>query len=318
MSITIAGNVGWTAVPNALGRSRLPHTTLHLLMNLLTHADNFVATYRVISDQTGMSSRTISNALKNLQLLELVTVKKVPGMNGRFDGNEYTFHADRLFQITPEFVDEKLRGATAVPADPELDRRCNSDSGTAVETKAAPLSELKRIEEQVENHERMTNLPPNPPAGGSASGDARGDARDARDGRSAEDEFAEWYASYPRKRARGDAAKAFKTARKKATLAQLLDGVQRSIAQWDAEGRDATKLPYPATWLRAESWADQDDQWVSSQPQLRSGAQNTLDDWLGTSSTNNDAPALAEGMQNDGHDFAGGEVIDHYEVNPTW
>lgn len=166
MSITIAGNVGWTAVPNALGRSRLPHTTLHLLMNLLTHSDNFVASYRIITEQTGMSSRTISNALKNLQLLELVTVKKMPGMNGRFDSNEYTFHADRLFQITPEFVDEKLRGSTAVPAESERDHRCTSDSGTAVPTTAAPLSEVKRIEEQEENHERMTNLPPQPPSGG--------------------------------------------------------------------------------------------------------------------------------------------------------
>lgn len=71
----------------------------------------------------------------------------------------------------------------------------------------------------------------------------------------AEREFAEWYASYPRKRAKGAALKAFKAARKKASLQELMDAVEAQREALTAKGQDF--VPYPATWLNGERWADE-------------------------------------------------------------
>lgn len=75
---------------------------------------------------------------------------------------------------------------------------------------------------------------------------------EAEDGPAA-GEFERWYASYPHKVGRADAAKAFKAARKIASLDDLLDGVQRYI---EIKRPDA---PYcnPGTWLRQHRWLDQ-------------------------------------------------------------
>ena len=83
------------------------------------------------------------------------------------------------------------------------------------------------------------------------------------------DEFDTWWQQVPRKKAKADARKAFKAARKKATMQQLVDGLEASMRQWQAEGREVTKIPYPATWLRAESWLDEHDQWQAPQQQQR-------------------------------------------------
>lgn len=151
MGISIRGRSGWGAFPYTVGRSRLPHPTFHLLFNLLTHAEGFNATYSIITEQTGMSSKTIAAALDNLKKLDLITVGKKKGANGRFDSNQYTFHADRLWQITPEFVDERLRGKKpAVEGKEGESNRFTRESRTAVEGKAGPLYEGKTKEDHLE------------------------------------------------------------------------------------------------------------------------------------------------------------------------
>ncbi len=67
------------------------------------------------------------------------------------------------------------------------------------------------------------------------------------------DDFAFWYAEYPHKVGRADAAKAYKAARKLASLDDLIAGLRRYIA---TKRPDA---PYcnPGTWLRQQRWLDQ-------------------------------------------------------------
>ena len=278
MGINIQGRVGWGAFPHTIGRSRLPHPTFHLLFNLLTHAEGFNATYSVITDQTGMSSKTIAAALNNLKKLDLVTVIKKKGKNGRFDSNQYTFHADRLWQITPEFVDERLRGKAAVGRKDGDADRCTRESGAALQGEAAPLYEGKTKKHQgersVENDQ--SPLAPQGADGASAAGDAI----------AAEplDPFDEWWEHVPRKKAKGDARKAFKTALKKTDLPTLIAGIEKSKRQWQTEGRAVSKIPYPATWLRSESWEDEQDTWQETSPQSGLAA------W-GAPSTQQQAPA---------------------------
>ena len=81
------------------------------------------------------------------------------------------------------------------------------------------------------------------------------------------DEFAEWYADYPRKRSRKQAEKAFAKARKEgATVQELTDGLAKAKRSWQLEGRDSTKIPYPASWLNAEGWADEETTPQQTQP----------------------------------------------------
>lgn len=70
-------------------------------------------------------------------------------------------------------------------------------------------------------------------------------------------DFEEWYATYPRKRGKGQALKAYRAARKKTDHATLLDAITRQAGALLAKGADF--CPYPATWLNGERWADQPD-----------------------------------------------------------
>lgn len=124
-------------------------------------------------------------------------------------------------------------------------------------------------------------------------------------------EFDQWWKVVPRKKAKGDARNAFKAARKIASLDELIDGMTRSIRRWEAEGRDASKIPYPATWLRAESWDDEDDHWVTRDRSQQNN--NSLDAWLGTQSARDDQRAL--NFPSDAP--FGNDIIEHDEgVNP--
>lgn len=67
-------------------------------------------------------------------------------------------------------------------------------------------------------------------------------------------EFSEFYAAYPRKVGKGQARRAYGTARKKTDHASIMAGVRRYV-------NDPTRKPeftkHPSTWLNAECWADE-------------------------------------------------------------
>jgi hypothetical protein len=75
-----------------------------------------------------------------------------------------------------------------------------------------------------------------------------------KDIRSIDDEFSEWWSLYPRKQAKLDALKAFKTARKTVDLETLLTGL-RAYLLLNA-GREKQFLKLPAGWLRDGRWLD--------------------------------------------------------------
>ncbi|MBK4183191.1 helix-turn-helix domain-containing protein [Corynebacterium macginleyi] len=83
-----------------------------------------------------------------------------------------------------------------------------------------------------------------------------------------ESEFLDWYKDYPRKTGKGAARKAFLKARKAGVeVDSLKDGLERSKRSWAVENRPKDKLPYPATWLNAESWDDEETRPQDIQPQ---------------------------------------------------
>jgi hypothetical protein len=70
-------------------------------------------------------------------------------------------------------------------------------------------------------------------------------------------DFEAWWVLYPRKVAKTAAAKAWKTARGRATFDQLHDGLRRSVATWHTEGRAPDKIPHASTWLNGCRWEDE-------------------------------------------------------------
>ena len=79
------------------------------------------------------------------------------------------------------------------------------------------------------------------------------------------DAFAEFYAAYPKQKARPRALKAYRCALKKkgVTPAVLLAGAHRAVAAYRQDvarrGEDEAKrfFPQPSAWLNDESWNDE-------------------------------------------------------------
>lgn len=69
-------------------------------------------------------------------------------------------------------------------------------------------------------------------------------------------DFEDWYQLWPRKKSKGDALKAFKAAKKKISVDELMERTRLITGAWQAQGKESQFIPYPATWLRADGWED--------------------------------------------------------------
>jgi hypothetical protein len=87
----------------------------------------------------------------------------------------------------------------------------------------------------------------------------------------ASDDFEAFWASYPRKRAKLDARKAWKGL-SKALRAEAMHALPRHQAHWRAHKTDLVHVPYPATWLRGHQWEDELEP-VAAQPAQTAGVE---------------------------------------------
>ena len=72
--------------------------------------------------------------------------------------------------------------------------------------------------------------------------------------------FDDWYHLYPKKKARAAAAKAWMKATKSAPAETIVAGLVAQLPALAAELADPARaryVPYPASWLNAERWADE-------------------------------------------------------------
>lgn len=68
------------------------------------------------------------------------------------------------------------------------------------------------------------------------------------------DDFEEFWTTYPRRESKKDAHTAFKAAKKRAPLEQIMQGAERYR---DDPNREQQFTKLPATWLRADGWEDE-------------------------------------------------------------
>lgn len=65
------------------------------------------------------------------------------------------------------------------------------------------------------------------------------------------------FAGYPRREGKGQARRAYRTARKLVDADTIMEGVAASAADWRSSGRSMDKIPHAATWLNGERWTDE-------------------------------------------------------------
>ena len=70
-------------------------------------------------------------------------------------------------------------------------------------------------------------------------------------------DFLEWYEMYPRKKAKGDALKAYRAARKEIGHSELMEKTRKFVRYVEQSQQEQKYVPYPATWLRASRWEDE-------------------------------------------------------------
>lgn len=69
--------------------------------------------------------------------------------------------------------------------------------------------------------------------------------------------FSEWWEMYPRKTAKRAAEKAYRAALKRGSREVILEGLQSQLAALKA--KETKFIPYPATWLNEDRWADEEE-----------------------------------------------------------
>ncbi|MGI9506310.1 MAG: hypothetical protein ACR2RE_24985 [Geminicoccaceae bacterium] len=72
-----------------------------------------------------------------------------------------------------------------------------------------------------------------------------------------QDRFSEWWKCYPRKKGKGQAERAYRSALKKISHDELVEKTKSFAA--GLNGSDPQYTPYPATWLNGERWSDDVD-----------------------------------------------------------
>lgn len=70
--------------------------------------------------------------------------------------------------------------------------------------------------------------------------------------------FREFYAAYPRKVGPQKAAEKYRAALKRASHAEIMDGLRRAKLAWERKATPAEYIPHPATWLHGGRWEDDD------------------------------------------------------------
>jgi hypothetical protein len=149
---------------------------------------------------------------------------------------ESSREADRVRKTEARRAAAEKRAAKASAAESDQVSGRTPD-GLSPESAQSPLAEEKRSEEK--RSEENNQL-----------------ARPAAERVPASD-FAEWWASYPRKVGKSKAERSYTAARKRGvTREQLEHGLAASMDQWRRERRPPDKIPHPTTWLNEGRWED--------------------------------------------------------------
>lgn len=215
------------------------------------HGGSIYPSVKRVAADTGLTTRAVREAYRLLEgcgVLELVA-KEDPT---RHQPRKYQINLDRLYELSagrapptgnaddlttpPPECSSPIPGTTfppprnVVPPSPER--------GSSPPRNHVPPN---RYKEPLDNREKTLSLD---------LGDEPPSIEPAVDAL-----FAEWWEAVPLKKAKGAAQRAYRTALKLASPAELLAGIRRYAAE--VAGREQRYIAHPASWLNAQRWLDE-------------------------------------------------------------
>lgn len=123
----------------------------------------------------------------------------------------------------------------------------------------------------------------------------------------------EFWPAYPRKAGKGQALKAYRTARKRAGLDAIISGVRRYAAE--RVGQDQQYTRHAATWLNGVGWEDEpapSARPMGQAPPRQRTMNDAIDDFI---RSNTNGPADSTTIEHDERDYAPNV---HLIAAPSW
>ena len=184
-----------------------------------------------IGGRLGVTRQAVQRQMRRLESLGYVNTEKRDRQNGSGTTNQYFI----VFDPPGESNEGGQRHVAG--GQPDVAGGATSEVAGGATSEVAPLNRpLNRPSNNI--------LPMPPPKGNSAS---------------PADLFQRWWQHYPRKIAKGDAEKAFTAAIKETPFDAILAGTRRYADQARRDDTPTKFLKYPAGWLRAKRWLDEDE-----------------------------------------------------------
>lgn len=204
-----------------------------VVLCLADHSDDDGRCYPAISrlvTRTGMAERGVQTVIKRLASKGVIAVEKNAGRRG---ANVYTILPTPAPHAPRTPCTPAPHAPTPAPGAPNPRTPCGGTPAPG-----AP-------EPSLNHHRTVSNR-----------------QRDAR-------EFDAFWAVYPRKVGKDAARKAWLSARKRAGLDEIVEGLRRFVSV--TAGADPQFVPHPATWLNQGRWQD-------DQSHARNGPRSSSDD----------------------------------------
>ena len=193
-----------------------------------------------IGGRLGVTRQAVQQQVHRLESLGYVNSKHQTRPNGSDTTNRY----DILFEPPGENDDSGQPDIAEGGGKPTLTGgQADLAGGARPELAGGARPELAPLNRPL-NRPSNNILPMPPPKGNSVS---------------PADLFQRWWQHYPRKIAKGDAEKAFTAAIKEAPFDTILAGTRRYADQARRDDTPTKFLKYPAGWLRAKRWLDEDE-----------------------------------------------------------
>lgn len=217
---------GFAVIPRAIQRD--PNITpvckvVYLALSSRANAQQRCwPSHQRIAEESGCSVATVKRSLEELRDRGLVSWLPDPdhGQPGRRP-NRYQLGQPASYDVAQDELSRSSQRAITQPTVSYERKQLNESNrtNTAASADAEPLTLIAED--------------PQPPA----------------------DRFEEFWRAYPRRVGKGAARKAWQVAVKTHDPAAVIAGARR----FGARPHEARFTPHPATWLRAERWADEDD-----------------------------------------------------------
>lgn len=210
---------------------------------------------------TGLKKRALQYALRELADVKVIRIYKDRRPGARWDHNVYEWTATESPNYKPDWkkTPDPHQDSIGSRLTEEGWRYCRANSvgpNMAAATHpefVIPQERPTSIEESKPTEEATLDIDVTPTPAPTPGAPEKPTQKPA-------DGFDDWWKQYPKKVKKLDAEKAYRAALKRGvTPKELLDGLQRQKAAWEAKGTEPQYIPYPATWLRAGSWEDELD-----------------------------------------------------------